>query len=203
MSKRETPTLKYKGYTGTVEVSIEDGCLHGRIQHVDDLITYEGGTVSALTAQFEQAVDEYLSHCEAIGKQPQRQYGGTFNVRVGPNRHKWIVQYGTELGLNLNDIVCMAIDRLKDSVAASAARPIARKKSVHGPLSMVQKVNLSGLSHAGFGPTGALIIMENPASYGETRSVTSTSTSAALHGLVDLGSIVDLDELADIRVVPS
>ena len=34
--------MTYKGYTGTVEYSEEDGCLFGRIAGICDTISYEG-----------------------------------------------------------------------------------------------------------------------------------------------------------------
>ena len=44
MTTASSALLKFKGYTGSVEVSLEDGCLHGRLLHIDDLITYGGNT---------------------------------------------------------------------------------------------------------------------------------------------------------------
>ena len=109
---RMNPPLRYKGYTGSIEASVEDDCLHGRVQHIDDVITYEGQTVAEVKAQFESAVDQYLLHCASIGKAPERQYSGTFNVRVGSDRHRLIVQYGSARGMNVNEVVCLAVDSL-------------------------------------------------------------------------------------------
>jgi predicted HicB family RNase H-like nuclease len=50
--------FEYKGYSGTVEASIEDGVLHGKILFVSDLVTYEADTVTALKSEFEAAVDD-------------------------------------------------------------------------------------------------------------------------------------------------
>ena len=46
-------TYTYKGYQGSVETSIEDGVLHGKIMFINDLVTYEATTLKALEKQFE------------------------------------------------------------------------------------------------------------------------------------------------------
>jgi predicted HicB family RNase H-like nuclease len=65
-------TLSYKDYTGSVEVSVEDNCLYGRILHIDDLVTYEGQTVEELQQAFGESVEEYLLTCDALGLEPNR-----------------------------------------------------------------------------------------------------------------------------------
>jgi predicted HicB family RNase H-like nuclease len=52
--------LTYKGYVGSVQVSLDNLCLHGKLQDITDLVTYEGVTVSELVSEFETSVDEYI-----------------------------------------------------------------------------------------------------------------------------------------------
>jgi predicted HicB family RNase H-like nuclease len=101
--------LSYKGYLGSLEASIEDGCLHGRILFIDDLITYEGDTVPAIQIAFQQAVDRYFAHCERTGKQPNRPYSGTFNVRIGPELHSRAAKAAHLKKVKLNEYVKQAI----------------------------------------------------------------------------------------------
>ena len=51
--------LVHRGYAGSIEISLEDRCLHGRLLYVDDLITYEAESVPELEAAFRDAVDRY------------------------------------------------------------------------------------------------------------------------------------------------
>ena len=51
--------LEYKGYLGSVEAAIEDGVLFGKLEFISALVNYEGETVKALQAAFEEAVDDY------------------------------------------------------------------------------------------------------------------------------------------------
>jgi predicted HicB family RNase H-like nuclease len=60
-------TLNDKGYTGSMQISIEDNCLYGRVLRKDDLVTYEGQTVEEVRAAFQESVDYYLRTCAERG----------------------------------------------------------------------------------------------------------------------------------------
>ena len=62
--------LEYKGYLGSVEYSDEDEVLHGRLEFIRDLVTYEGEDAKGIKAAFQEAVDDYLELCEAEGRKP-------------------------------------------------------------------------------------------------------------------------------------
>ncbi len=59
--------LQYKGYSGSVKLSVEDDVLHGKIEGIRSLITYEGNTFKELNKNFIEAVEEYLKICEELG----------------------------------------------------------------------------------------------------------------------------------------
>ena len=62
--------LEYKRCFGSVAYSAEDGVLHGRLQFIRDLVTYEGKDAKGIKAAFQEAVDDYLELCEAEGGKP-------------------------------------------------------------------------------------------------------------------------------------
>jgi len=64
--------LEYKGCQGSVEVSLEDGILHGKILRITDLVTFEAQTPEGLRRAFKQQVDEYLIFCEEEGVAPDK-----------------------------------------------------------------------------------------------------------------------------------
>lgn len=107
---RQMTVLTYKTYTGSVDVSVEDKCLHGKILFVDDLITYEADTVQEIQAAFESAVDRYLKYCQETGKSPNKPYSGTFNVRTGDVIHKKAAEMAHVLGQSLNEFVIAALE---------------------------------------------------------------------------------------------
>ena len=61
---------EYKGYCADVEIDFEDHILHGRIDGIRDLVTFESETVDGIVREFHSAVDDYLEFCSEVGKQP-------------------------------------------------------------------------------------------------------------------------------------
>ena len=108
------PELNYQGYVGSVDVSIEDGCLHGRILFIDDMVTYEGESVPEIQAAFKQAVTRYLAHCQRVGKSANKPYSGTFNVRIGPELHSKAARIAHQKMIKLNEFVKQAIQSAID-----------------------------------------------------------------------------------------
>ena len=91
-------TMNYKGYYGSVEFSDEDSVFFGRIIGINDRITYEGDNVNALRNDFQEAVDEYLETCAQLGKEPEKMYRGTFNVRITPALHRQLAFFSATSG---------------------------------------------------------------------------------------------------------
>jgi predicted HicB family RNase H-like nuclease len=54
--------LEYKGYLGSVEFSAEDEVLHGRLEFIRDLISYEGKDAKGIKAAFQEAVEDRRAH---------------------------------------------------------------------------------------------------------------------------------------------
>jgi predicted HicB family RNase H-like nuclease len=97
-----TDTTKFKGYYGSIEFSIEDDCLHGRLLGIDDIITYEGASVTEIKAAFKEAVDDYLQHCKEIGKNPNKPYSGKVMFRIDPEVHAKAALAAQTQGVSLN-----------------------------------------------------------------------------------------------------
>jgi predicted HicB family RNase H-like nuclease len=103
--------LEYKGYLGSVEYSDEDEVLHGRLEFIRDLVTYEGQDAKGIKAAFQEAVDDYLELCAAEGRSPDVPLKGSFNVRPGRELHRRAMLYAKRHGLNLNTVVSDALRR--------------------------------------------------------------------------------------------
>ena len=67
-----TSTLKYKGYTGTIEIDTDSDRLCGQVLFIRGLIVYEADTLPELRRNFEAAVDEYLASCATDGTSPEK-----------------------------------------------------------------------------------------------------------------------------------
>lgn len=59
----------YRGYTGTIEFSLDDGCYYGKIKNTKDLVNYEAKNAMMLLNEFRKAVDDYLEFCKSVGKE--------------------------------------------------------------------------------------------------------------------------------------
>ncbi|CAI1598872.1 Uncharacterized protein encoded in hypervariable junctions of pilus gene clusters [Serratia fonticola] len=127
--------LKFNGYFGSVEFSLEDGILHGRIQCINDLVTYEAETLDGLKAAFEEAVIDYVQTCEQLGKSPDKPMSGTFNVRIGAVLHKQAYLAACSTGKSLNDYVKTALEE-----------KLSNKKEFH--FHFEQKEEIESSSHS-------------------------------------------------------
>ncbi|RXK83054.1 type II toxin-antitoxin system HicB family antitoxin [Filimonas effusa] len=115
-----TDTLIHNGYHGSVRYSSADEVFHGRIVGINDLVTFEGTNVAELKAAFKAAVADYLETCKALGKEPEKSYKGSFNIRIPAYLHKEAALWASINQISLNDFVRVAIDytlRNKEAVA--------------------------------------------------------------------------------------
>ena len=105
-------TMEYKGYIGNVEFSEEDEVFFGKVIGIRSLVSYEGATAKELIKDFHDAVDDYLALCEAEGKEPERAYKGSFNIRISPELHKQAVRCAESNQMSLNSFVEKALKHL-------------------------------------------------------------------------------------------
>lgn len=116
--------LEYQGYIGSVEMDREARCFHGKIEFIQDLVTFEGASFKELEREFRAAVKDYLATCKKVGREPDVPFSGTFNVRVGPELHKRLAIAARKSGRSLNELVKDAIEKsvTGDRMSAVASR---------------------------------------------------------------------------------
>ena len=102
--------LEYKGYYGDVHFSAEDECLIGEVIGINDIIIFQGETVQELKNSFHQVVDDYLYYCKERGKEPDKTYKGSFNVRVSSEIHRTAAVIAALKKISLNDFVKSALE---------------------------------------------------------------------------------------------
>ncbi len=102
--------VKYKQFVGTVNFSAEDEVFYGKIEGINDLVTFEGSSVQELKESFEEGVEDYLTLCEENGKEVFRSFKGSFNVRIDPALHSKAYELALLQGLSLNQFVQKAIE---------------------------------------------------------------------------------------------
>ena len=112
--------LKYKDFIGSVHYSTEDEVFFGKLEGIDDLVTFEGKCVDELKSSFREAIEDYLEICKSTGKSHQKSYRGSFNIRINPDLHKQAANKSVELGISLNQLVEKAISELLEDKKDSA-----------------------------------------------------------------------------------
>ena len=101
--------LEYKGYHSKIEFNISSKTLRGIIIGINDYVDFETDDLSKVEAEFHSAVDDYIEFCKEVGKEPEKEYKGAFNVRVTPALHKQLALRAEADGETLNAAVVHAI----------------------------------------------------------------------------------------------
>lgn len=114
-----TGMMEYKGYHAKVEYSPEDEAFIGNVFGIADTLVFEGQSIEELQTMFHASIDDYLELCREIGKQPDREYRGTFNVRVPAELHREAALAAESRDISLNQLVTEALRRY---VAAEARK---------------------------------------------------------------------------------
>lgn len=109
-------TLSYKGYIAKINTSIEDNCLYGKIEFINDLVMFDGETIAELRAEFEKAVDQYLQMCKENNLEPDQPFKGSFNIRIGSDLHKKLSLEAAKDSRSLNELI-------KDVLSKHVNRP--------------------------------------------------------------------------------
>jgi predicted HicB family RNase H-like nuclease len=128
--------MKYKGYTGTVELDEDSGILFGQVIGLRDVITFQGESVAEVIQAFHDSVDDYLEFCEVRGESPEKPYSGHFVVRLGASLHRELANAALARQTSLNALVettladFFAVDSAKKEVTVVQVRSHEAKKTV-------------------------------------------------------------------------
>lgn len=108
--------MKYKGFLGSVHYAAEDRVFYGKIEGVNDLITFEGSTVDELEEGFKYMVDQHIKDCSKSSLPLEKSYRGNLNIRLSPELHKKAAYNATLKGVTLNQYIN---DAIKKEIASS------------------------------------------------------------------------------------
>jgi predicted HicB family RNase H-like nuclease len=97
--------LVYKNYEAEVNYSAEDDVLYGRVLGINDLVAFDGDSLTELKKSFQEAMEAYLETCAHMGKQPEKSYKGVFNVRINPELHRKLAIRAQQEHTTLNKLV--------------------------------------------------------------------------------------------------
>ncbi|WP_296012999.1 type II toxin-antitoxin system HicB family antitoxin [uncultured Adlercreutzia sp.] len=102
--------LSYKGYYATIEFDAEAELLCGSVVGMRDGVYFEADRADEVEKAFHEAVDDYLDFCREKGKEPEKSYKGSFNVRINPELHRAAALAAAARRESLNQFVADAIE---------------------------------------------------------------------------------------------
>ena len=109
--------MEYKGYTGSVEYTPEDGVLFGRIRGINPVFSYEAEDIKGLNQEFRNAVDDYLELCEEQGWEPEKPTVQTIKYEPDPVSYQKAVNYAKEHDLPVKEVLDKALEAFLKQVA--------------------------------------------------------------------------------------
>lgn len=104
-----TNILEYKNYHAKIEFDSESLRLYGKIEGICDLVNFESNDPRMIEAEFHAAVDDYLEFCEEVGKEPEKEYKGSFNVRISSELHRKLAMRAIKEGISQNAVTEKAL----------------------------------------------------------------------------------------------
>jgi predicted HicB family RNase H-like nuclease len=100
----------YKGYQGRFDYDRDADIFHGDVLHLTDVITFQGRSIDELKKALADSIEDYFDLCKEAGKQPQKPFSGTFNVRLHPEIHQRIAMRAAHDGISLNKWVAKTLE---------------------------------------------------------------------------------------------
>lgn len=124
--------LKYKEFIGSVHFGAADKVFYGKIEGINDLVTFEGDTVEKLEKAFHEAADDYIVLCREAKKKPRKSYMGSFNVRIPSSVHSKAAENAFSRGVSLNQFVQTAIERELNLIetASSGGKEVSKRTQI-------------------------------------------------------------------------
>lgn len=101
--------LEYNGYHATITYDAEDGLFVGEVFGIADSLNFHGSSIDELKQMFANCIDNYLAMCKEVGKEPEKEFKGSFNVRIPSLLHKQIAMMAAQQKMTLNQYVIKAL----------------------------------------------------------------------------------------------
>ena len=97
--------LEYKGYHAKISFDAEDGLFVGEVFGISDSLNFHGASVSELETSFHHCIDNYLDACEKFHKNPDKEFKGSFNIRIPSELHRRLALEATRHDVSLNQFI--------------------------------------------------------------------------------------------------
>lgn len=135
--------LVYKGYVAKIEFDTEEQELVGEIEGIKDLVIFSSKKCDDIEQIFHDSVDGYLASCKLAGKDPDKAYTGSFNIRIDPEEHCQLDRLAKKENTSLNSEVSTAI-----SSYLEYKRKLSLEESIIDVFAKSASANLHGMWNA-------------------------------------------------------
>ena len=112
--------MSYKGYTTSMVFDAEDKIIVGRVQDVDDIISFHGESVSEFESNFQAAIEDYLAASKELGSAPEKPASGKVMLRIAPEVHAAALKAAARSGTSLNKWAESALGKAARKIPARA-----------------------------------------------------------------------------------
>jgi predicted HicB family RNase H-like nuclease len=119
-------SMSYKGYTVSMVFDAEDKVIVGRVQDIDDIISFHGESVAEFESNFHMAIEDYLAASKQLGSPPEKPASGKVMLRIAPEVHAAALKAAARSGTSLNK---WAEGALGKAARKAPARPTVRSEA--------------------------------------------------------------------------
>ena len=110
-----TNAISYKGDRVIRTFDVQDKIIVGRVQDIDDIITFHGDSIAEFESRFNSAVEDHLGECAALGAAPEKPASGKMMLRIAPAVHAAALKAAARSRTSLN--------KWAETARSKAARP--------------------------------------------------------------------------------
>lgn len=97
--------LEYNGYHAKIDISLEDNCFVGTVIGINDDLHFNGKDLDELKNYFKICIEDYIDMCKEFGREPDKEYKGSFNIRISSELHKKLDVAAVKNDMTLNQYI--------------------------------------------------------------------------------------------------
>ncbi len=105
-------SISHRGYAARIDYDAANRIFVGRVLGMSEQLVFHGASVDELHADFEFAVDHYLSECAKEGRSPEKPASGKLLLRLPPELHAAASVAAESAGKSLNQWVVDALEKV-------------------------------------------------------------------------------------------
>lgn len=109
--------LEYKGYHAKISFDEEDGLFVGEVFGINDSLNFHGASVDELRTSFQNCIDNYLDACAQFHRNPDKEFKGSFNIRIPSDLHRSLALEATRQNISLNQLIRNALTQIVPTAA--------------------------------------------------------------------------------------